>query len=120
MAYDRQPVEVDALFATVPELFAYTLPSREERECLAVGDDVKLFFNVDGFKYPRARWLVVTEKSDPSTVEFKGVLANRYDAEMRREFGEIVFDYLHIYRLPLGRLEVENDLFDVSFRQIKA
>lgn len=110
------PHDVDDLFLANPQLFAYEIPTMEERRNLKVGDLVKLFFSVPGFQHPRAMWLTVTATPASDGNSFAGVLEDRYEEKKRNLFGEIRFSESHVYRLPLARPELENPLFDIEFR----
>ena len=111
------PIVVEYLFAAEPKLFAYELPSFDERNRAREGDLVKLFFQLDEYVRPRPIWVVVksVETSDCNK-RFVGQIWDRYSEQTQRQFGPIEFDASHIYRVPLNRTPVENPMFDVDYR----
>lgn len=116
-----QPLPVDQLFAEDPGLFAYVLPTVQEREKAKVGDLTKLFFQFDMYKRPRPVWLVIEKVQQKVEVRtFTGAIRKQgsvRDAELPTL---VQFDTSHIYRLPLDRPEVENPAFNVDYRDERA
>jgi len=111
------PLAVDTLFKQQPRLFAYTLPSLDERENAQVGDMVKLFLHLRHYVHPKPFWFVVT--AIDQLAEQKTFTAEpwfSYSEEKRNSLGVVSFDTSHIYRLPMDRPEIENLQFDAAYR----
>ena len=110
------PLNVDALFARSPDLFAYQLPTHVERSEMKPGDLVKLFFQIERFKNPKPIWFTVTDAGGGANAT--AVLANINQSDWATSTfpGTVNFGVEHIYRLPLDRPEVENAKFDDSCR----
>ena len=112
------PMNSETLFNAEPKLFAYELPTREERRRIAPGDLVKLFFQLEGFSYPKPIWITVNSVDDTDEYRYTGVLADmKYGPTIKSHFMEPVrFSICHLYRVPLDRPEVENKKFNAETR----
>lgn len=115
-----QPLPVEPLFSEDPKLFAYQLPSRQERSSAIVGDMVKVFIRLENYRRPKPIWFVIEaiELFDDRQ-QFSGRIWQGYRDELRQMVNEIEFDISHIYRLPLKRQEKPNRLFDAEYRDKK-